>query len=312
MWKAGRLSRCQLAGDWSGIQGNFGGPGGAVDTSDLSLHQDLAALIDDPDVDVVDICLPTLLHTEWALKAIKAGKDVLIEKPIALTIEDADLIIEAAAKHGQNCFVAHVLRFFGSHEWMCDVVQNRTYGPVAAAHLWRMTAGVWWTGEPRANGGPAVDLHIHDTDLVRHLFGMPDMVSSVAQSRDGSYINHLHTQYHYSNHQHRAITSSGGSVASPPFKFNHGFDVHCQNATLRFDNHTIPDGLIYHRDEGESVPDIDSQDMLAPFTRQWEAVLSVVSGKAETCGLEAIHGRDSLALCLAEIESAITGKPKQI
>ena len=73
---------------------------------------DLDAAIQDPAVDAVDICLPTLLHREYAERALAAGKSVFLEKPIALTIEDADAIVAAARGATAVFMVGMVLRFW--------------------------------------------------------------------------------------------------------------------------------------------------------------------------------------------------------
>ena len=73
---------------------------------------DLDAVIADREVDVVDVCLPTPLHRETAERAFAAGKHVFLEKPIALTPEDADAIVEAAERSGRIFMVGLVLRFW--------------------------------------------------------------------------------------------------------------------------------------------------------------------------------------------------------
>src|SRR5437764_3017062 len=83
----------KLAGDLSAIQGNIGGPGGTYDFSSLARCSEIEQVLADPDIDAVDICLPTHLHAEVAIEALRAGKDVLIEKPMALDADSAQRII---------------------------------------------------------------------------------------------------------------------------------------------------------------------------------------------------------------------------
>src|SRR5438876_6563964 len=80
----------KLAGDWRGIQGNFGPPGEVMDLGGLKKYDRLDALLADPEIDLVDVCTPTLQHPAMALAALKAGKHVLVEKSIALDPKDAD------------------------------------------------------------------------------------------------------------------------------------------------------------------------------------------------------------------------------
>src|SRR3954451_21756752 len=74
----------KLAGDWRSIQGNFGPRGEMMDLSGIDKYADLDDLLADKDIDLIDVCNPTHLHPETALKALKAGKHVLVEKAIAL------------------------------------------------------------------------------------------------------------------------------------------------------------------------------------------------------------------------------------
>ena len=84
------------AGDWRGIQGNFGPPGEQIDLSDVSKHSQLGALLADKSIDLVDICLPPNLHAEAAIAALKAGKHAFVEKPMGLTTAECDTIMKAA------------------------------------------------------------------------------------------------------------------------------------------------------------------------------------------------------------------------
>src|SRR6059058_5404962 len=83
----------KLAGDWRSIQGNFGPRGEMMDLSGVKKYRELDELLADPDIDLIDACNPTHLHPETAIKALRAGKHVLVEKAIALTPEDADRML---------------------------------------------------------------------------------------------------------------------------------------------------------------------------------------------------------------------------
>ena len=74
----------KLAGDWRSIQGNFGPRGEMMDLAGIKKYADLDGMLADKDIDLIDICNPTYLHRDTALKALRAGKHVLVEKPLAL------------------------------------------------------------------------------------------------------------------------------------------------------------------------------------------------------------------------------------
>ena len=98
---------------------------------DAELTDDLMSVLRDPEVDAVDICLPTPLHREWAEAAFTAGKHVLLEKPIALTLEDADAIVAAAERSGRLFMVGLVLRFWPEYVELQRRVADRGARPTA-------------------------------------------------------------------------------------------------------------------------------------------------------------------------------------
>ena len=93
---------CQdrLAGDWTKIKGNFGPQGEMIDMSPYATYTELDDMIADPNVDMVDICLPPNQHAQATIKCLQGGKNVFCEKPIALTPEDGKAMVDAAAAAG--------------------------------------------------------------------------------------------------------------------------------------------------------------------------------------------------------------------
>src|SRR3954467_7330541 len=79
--------RKKLEGDWTNVRGNFGGAGGVQDLTGIKKYDDLDALLADGEIDLLDLCLPSHLHPEITTRALERGKHVLVEKPIALTVE---------------------------------------------------------------------------------------------------------------------------------------------------------------------------------------------------------------------------------
>src|SRR3954471_14037336 len=125
----------KLAGDWTSIQGNFGPRGTKMDLSAQATYADMADLLADPKVDLVDLCVPNDEHAKLAIRALEAGKHVLVEKPIALTTRDADAMVAAARASGKLLMVAHVLPFFPEFAFAADAVQSGRYGALLAANL---------------------------------------------------------------------------------------------------------------------------------------------------------------------------------
>lgn len=137
-------------------------------------------------LDYVDICLPTYLHCEVAVKAMEAGFNVLSEKPMALNPEQAQLMCDTAKKTGKQFMVAHVMRFMGAFNVVKECIESGELGKVRSAEFYReggsrepMGYNNWFRDE-KLSGGAMLDLHIHDVDMINALFGKPEAVSAIA------------------------------------------------------------------------------------------------------------------------------------
>ena len=131
-------------------------------------------LLEDPDVDLVSICLPHALHRPAALAAIRAGKHVLVEKPLALTARECRDIIDAAARASVTVGVQHNQLFYPPHVRAKEIIDSGALGrPV---HL-RLRLGIGgkfggWRADPAMTGGGLLsDAGVHRFYLARHLFG---------------------------------------------------------------------------------------------------------------------------------------------
>ncbi len=148
---------------------------------------DLAAVIGDAGIDAVDICLPTPLHREVAEQALAAGKHVFLEKPIALSREDADAIVAAAKRSGRVFMVGLVLRFWPEYVELERRLAARELGRPVAVSTHRLSPPPdWneWMADPSQSGGVPVDLMIHDLDQLNWLLGTPRRVYAQAPRPD--------------------------------------------------------------------------------------------------------------------------------
>src|SRR6516162_9719081 len=204
----------KLAGDWRDIRGNFGPRGEMMDLSGTRRYRKLDDLFADANVDLVDICNPTHLHPDTAIRALKAGKHVLVEKAIALDPKDADAMVEAARKANRLLMVAHVLPFFPEFAYAALLVRSGTFGRVLGGHFKRVISRPDWSaeiGDASKTGGPAVDLHIHDTHFIGLACGVPARVFSTGVVENGTVV-YLSTQYLYGK-DGPSVTCSSGALA---------------------------------------------------------------------------------------------------
>lgn len=201
----------KLDGDLSTIQGNLGTSGEKMDFSRVRKYSDINRLLQDDTIEAVDICLPTDLHAEVTLSALRAGKHVLVEKPIALHGEAADQLVNEARKRERILMTAQVLRFFPMYECLRDLLQTQSLGAVRAATFRRRCAApVWsgWLADPEKSGGGTFDLLIHDVDMALHLFGLPESVSATGVEDLAKGIDVLEAHLFYPNRM--TVTISGG------------------------------------------------------------------------------------------------------
>jgi predicted dehydrogenase len=296
-------------GDWRSIRGNFGPPGEVVNLAGVATHSTLKELLADPNVDLVDLCLPTDQHAEAAIAALEAGKHVLVEKPIAITLEDADRMVAAARKAKRLLMVAHVLPYFPDFGFLATAVQSGQYGKLIAAHFRRHISPPDWSNafaDADRTGGPAIDLHIHDTHFIRTLVGMPKSVHSVGRESQGR-VDYISTNYAFANGSIVSATSGACSASGRPF--THGYEAYFENATLFYE---AGSPLTLFTAEARSEPTLASADPVDSFVAEIGAAVAAVETGKEPDLLSGELARDALAMCLAEQESVRTWKAVEL
>lgn len=139
-------------------------------------------------LDYVDICVPTFLHSQVAIQAMEAGYNVLSEKPMARTVEQAEAMVEASRRTGKMLMIGHCCRFYSVPDLIRETIAKGDLGKVRSAEFYREGGSKkpmgWnnWFRDGDLSGGAMLDLHIHDVDVIREFFGMPKAVSAVAST----------------------------------------------------------------------------------------------------------------------------------
>ena len=304
----------KLAGDWTDIQGNFGPRGTQMDLSGLRGYREFGELLEDPAVDLVDLCVPERARTRGiagdsgSLKA--AGKHVLVEKPIALATDSADEMVETARATGKLLMVGHVLPFFPEFAFALDAVKSGRYGALQAAHFVRVISKPDWSSgiaDAGRSGGPAIDLHIHDSHFVALACGVPRAVHSTGVVQ-GDTVVHLTTQYLYDRND-LAVSCISGALSQSGRPFTHGYQLYFEYATIAFDYANLagidqlaplcvilPDGKVERPSSGGGDP-IDS------FAEELSVAALAVATNLEAARLSGFLAQQALRICWAEIES---------
>jgi len=233
----------KLSGDLSAVQGNLGPAGEHFDFGNIAKYTEIDALLCDPRVDAVDICLPTSLHAPVAIAALRTGKHVLVEKPMALDAEGCEGMLNAARRADRVLMVAQVLRFFPMYQALYESVRSGGLGaPRFAAFRRRCAAPAWseWLADPKQSGGGAFDLLIHDVDMCLWLFGKPEWVSANGQEALGSGIDVMAAELHYSGW---SAFITGGWHHPKAYPFTMEYTVVMDRGTVDYSSQGRPPAL---------------------------------------------------------------------
>jgi predicted dehydrogenase len=289
-------------------------------------------MLADSKVIAVDICVPNDLHRSYVEQAAAAGKHVLCEKPIAMTLEDADAMIEAAERAQVFLMIAHPLRFWPEYVKLREVLRSRELGQCLAITMRRMLSLLMsvsgeraWRHSPDRMGGAILDLQIHDLDFLCWTFGLPNSVYCVAAlSADGG-LNHTYTTFKYESGP-IALVESSYLLKGDPMIFT--TKAICERGSLdyrlnleSFDMHTIATGsdsaasqtdaatLVCYRSEGKpevlvrQQPDVLNSTFAAEINYFVECALHKIPNSL-------VPVKDAVAalkLALAARDSAMSG-----
>ena len=179
---------------------------------ELRQYTDMDDMLAKEQLDILDICLPTYLHADAAVKAMERGIHVLSEKPVSLKTEDVHRLYETAKRNNVRFMVAQVLRFWPEYVYLKEIYDSGRYGKLLSGRMARLghmpgwSWDNWMKGESRSGLVP-FDLHIHDLDFMVYTFGKPKQVSSFRARRpdqdvftavyqfDGFYVDSEATWY---------------------------------------------------------------------------------------------------------------------
>lgn len=303
----------KLAGDWREIKGNFGPPGEQMDLKGVQPYERWEDLIADPRIDLIDNCLPPDLHASVTIAALKAGKHVLVEKPIALTSAEAERMVAAARHSGKQLMIAQVLPFFPEYAFALKAIRGGKYGKLLGGNFKRMISEPSWMKDfwnPKKVGGPLVDLHIHDAHFIRLACGMPSGLFSSGRLR-GDVVEFASTQFLYPK-ENLAVTATSGVLGQQGRSFTHAFEIYLEKATLLYD-FAVLDGkptlsmplTVLTADGKVAQPKLPEGDA---FVGELTEAVKAIRTDEPSSLLAGELAMDALALCHKQTQSVLKGK----
>ena len=310
----------RLKGDWRDIKGNFGPQGTKMDLSGVRTYDNVDEILQDPEIDVIDITLPPGMHAKIAIAALRAGKHVFCEKPMALAESDCKKMVAAAQKSGRLLMIGHVLPFFPEYAKAYELIQSGKYGKLLGGSFKRVISDPEWLPNfylPDRVGGPMLDLHIHDAHFIRLLFGMPIGVTSQGRMR-GEVVEYWNSLFRFSDDD-LAVSATSGVICQQGRSFTHGFEIHLEKATLAYEFAVIGDTptlmlpLTVFDAKGKATnPKIGDGDPLNAFEAELKSVKEGLKTGKPSPILSGDLARDAITLCHKQTRSVQTGRPVRI
>lgn len=261
----------------------------------IATYTELDKMLATEDFEMVDICLPSFLHKEYTIRMLEAGKHVLCEKPMALCEADCLEMIETAKKYGKKLMIGQCLRFEPQYLYLKDLIDNETFGKVKYVNMTRISSlPLWgferWFQDTARSGGCAMDLHIHDVDMLRFLFGEPTSVSAVAVD-DVTRWQYISSRFFYDGF----VAEATGSWLEPQgHPFRAGYRVCFDKATVVLDSA----GITVYKTDGESY-----KAEYAPANRMAEEIRLLATTIADPDAVNTVNTPESAASTVALIEA---------
>ncbi len=279
------------------------------------VYENWQEVVADPDIDAVSICTPNALHAQITIAAARGGKHVLVEKPMAVTLAEADAMLAATSVAGVVLMVAHNLRFqplyaAAQRELAAGAVgrifsARGVFGHAGPDEAWGATNDWFWR-EDAAGGGTLIDLGIHMADILRWFVGEPvvEVMAMTARAQKPTFAD---------DNALVLLRFAGGALASMqaswtarPFA-DRQVVVHGELGHLALDPAAEQPLLLHLQDSAghrSVVPELPksgpSNSLYTHFVRAVREGVHPNSDGAES--------RESLAVVLAAYESARTGR----
>lgn len=262
-------------------------------------------LIDE--VDVVDICLPTKLHPEFTVESAQKGKHIFCEKPIALTLEDADKMVKAVKKAKVKFMVAQVVRFWPEYITLKNIIDSGKLGQLKFITMNRdIEPPTWsdknWLFDNSQSGGVVIDLHIHDTDFIVFLLGKPDSIYSTGmKSRTGLYTQVFTTL----KYRDKLAYSESNSVMPKGYGLGTYVKAVCEKGIIEINNKATRTVIVQESGEKPMYPVLPKKD---GYVAEIKYFINCILRNKEPEIVTPEDARFALELVLKARESLETGK----
>ena len=288
---------------------NISGESASIDLSTAKKYAEGLDLISDPDIDMIDICVPTPLHMQYAKASLAAGRHVLLEKPVTRTSEEALELLQCAEQASGFIMPALCMRFWPGWAWLKQSIDEAAFGRVRSASFRRLSPhpGGAFYSDSNLSGGAILDLHIHDSDFIAHCFGLPNSVRSIGHSQVTDGIDYVSTQYLYEDGP--SVTAEGGWCFAQGRPFTMQYVVNFEQATADFDL-AREQPLMLTGPDGKHAP-VQLEDETG-YDHEIGYFIDCLKSQRSPERVTLRDGYDSLRLVEAEVDSIASGRERPI
>jgi UDP-N-acetylglucosamine 3-dehydrogenase len=267
---------------------------GAVFTTDFD------SLLADPTIEAVDVCVPSPVHREFVVAALNAGKHVFCETPLALTLDDAIVMRDAARDSGRLLLVGLLMRSVSEYQYVQQAVSSGRVGRLLAVYAYRLGSYLRPESEEYKEhyGDPTTELMTFDFDVVNWLLGLPRQVYATAsRTRDGQ-PGHVLAALSYDD---LVVNVEASGVMPAGFPFSVGLRVVGELEVLeimtKFGDGMPATNFTSYSSDGRAVPvRVEGHN---PYEAECQYFINSIRGTADPSFLDAERAIDALQVSLA-------------
>lgn len=197
------------------------------DQMNIHTTTDINDILRDPEIDLIDICLPTELHSQWAIEGLKNGKHIFCGTPFSYSVEEAEEVQKAAVEYGKNVYVDMFIKFGSAHQTAIRLMKQRDLGNLCSLRSYNQTSPRWGDLSIRKN---IETFHIHNIDFMCGVMGMPESVTASAMNFG---TKSLVTSAFYDPNKIAVLESGSHMQSCRPFDI--GFELVFENGVIRYD-----------------------------------------------------------------------------
>ena len=276
-----------------------------------NVYEDAIQMLKSEKLDIVDICLPTFLHAKYVIEAMKYVKNIIVEKPLCLNEEEAEMMKNAQKKYGATVLVGHVVRFGATYAYLADVIRSGKYGRVIEADFHRISPKPVWVKDydnVNKTGGMPIDLHIHDVDFIRYIMkGDPNNLDSVVACSKNGVVENIWSTFFYES---SVIRVEASWIYPVSMKFKKSARVRLEKAVVEVNEQNT---LTVYPEEGEAFsPEFAQENMdfginisdILPFFNELSSFVAYFGGDKTANVVTLDDAISALKLVIKDLNSA--------